>query len=48
VFEGSAGRIVVATGDGALSLLQVQAAGRRALAAAEFLNAQSLAGTRLG
>ena len=48
VLEGSAGRIVVATGDGALSLLQVQAAGRRALSAAEFLNAQSLAGTRLG
>ena len=48
VLESAAGRIVVATGDGALSLLQVQVAGRRALSAAEFLNAQSLAGTRLG
>jgi methionyl-tRNA formyltransferase len=48
VLEGSAGRIIVATGDGALSLLQVQAAGRRVLSAAQFLNAQSLDGTRLG
>ena len=48
VLEAAAGRIVVATGDGALSLLQVQVAGRRALSAAEFLNAQSLTGTRLG
>jgi len=48
VLESAAGRIVVATGDGALTLLQVQVAGRRALSAAEFLNAQSLAGTRLG
>ena len=48
VLESAAGRIVVATGDGALSLLQVQVAGRRALSAAEFLNAQSLTGTRLG
>jgi methionyl-tRNA formyltransferase len=44
----SAGRITVATGDGALRLLRVQVAGRRAVSAAEFLNAQSLAGARLG
>ena len=48
VLKAAAGRIVVATGVGALSLLQVQVAGRRALSAAEFLNAQSLTGTRLG
>jgi methionyl-tRNA formyltransferase len=48
VLEAAAGRIVVATGAGALSLLQVQVAGRRALPAAEFLNAHSLAGARLG
>jgi len=48
VLESSGGRIVVATGDGALRLLHVQAAGRRAMSAAEFLNANSLAGARLG
>jgi len=48
VLESSGGRIVVATGDGALRLLHVQAAGRRAMSAAEFLNAHSLAGARLG
>jgi len=48
VVESAGGRIVVATGAGALRLTQVQAAGRRAMTAAEFLNAQSLAGARLG
>ncbi len=48
VLESSGGRIVVATGDGALRLLQVQVAGRRAMSAAEFLNANTLAGARLG
>ena len=48
VVEASGGRIVVATGEGALRLLRVQLAGRRALTAAEFLNAHSLAGARLG
>jgi methionyl-tRNA formyltransferase len=48
VLESAGGRIVVATGDGALRLLQVQVAGRRAMSAAEFLNATSLAGARLG
>jgi methionyl-tRNA formyltransferase len=48
VLESAAGRIVVATGDGALRLTQVQVAGRRAMSAAEFLNAHSLAGARLG
>jgi methionyl-tRNA formyltransferase len=48
VLEAAGGRIVVATGDGALRLLQLQLAGRRAMSAAEFLNANSLAGARLG
>ena len=48
VLESSGGRIVVATGAGALRLQQVQVAGRRAMSAAEFLNANSLAGARLG
>ena len=48
VLESGAGRIVVATGDGALRLTQVQSAGRRAMTAAEFLNASSLRGARLG
>jgi methionyl-tRNA formyltransferase len=48
VLESSGGRIVVATGEGALRLLQLQLAGRRAMSAAEFLNASSLAGARLG
>jgi methionyl-tRNA formyltransferase len=48
VVESAGGRIVVATADGALRLTQVQVAGRRAMTAAEFLNAQSLAGARLG
>ena len=48
VLESSSNRLVVATGDGALRLLQVQAAGRRAMPAAEFLNASVLAGARLG
>jgi methionyl-tRNA formyltransferase len=49
VLEAGAGRIVVATGEeGAVDLLQVQLAGRRAMTAAEFLNAHALSGTRLG
>jgi methionyl-tRNA formyltransferase len=48
VIEAAAGRIVVATGDGALRLERVQLAGRRATTAAEFLNAHSLAGATLG
>ena len=48
VLESSCGRIVVATGEGALRLLQLQLAGRRAMSAAEFLNASTLAGARLG
>ena len=48
VLESSGGRIVVATGEGALRLLQLQQAGRRAMSAAEFLNASTLAGARLG
>lgn len=47
VIESAAGRFVVATGGGALRLTQVQVAGRRAMSAAEFLNAHSLAGARL-
>jgi methionyl-tRNA formyltransferase len=48
VLESSGSRIVVATGNGALSLLQVQVAGRRVMPAVEFLKATSLAGARLG
>jgi methionyl-tRNA formyltransferase len=48
VIEASDGRLVVATGDGALGLTRVQLAGRRAVTAAEFLNAHALAGARLG
>jgi methionyl-tRNA formyltransferase len=48
VLESSGSRIVVATGDGALRLLQVQLAGRRAMSAAEFLNAHALGWARLG
>jgi len=48
VIEAGDGRLLVATGDGALSLRRVQLAGRRAMSAAEFLNAHALAGARLG
>jgi len=48
VLEAAGGRIVVATGEDALSLTHVQLAGRRAMSAAEFLNAHPLAGARLG
>jgi len=48
VVESAAGRLVVATGAGALRLTQVQLAGKRAMPAAEFLKAHSLAGARLG
>ena len=48
VIESAAGRLVVATGAGALRLAQVQLAGKRAMPAAEFLNAHALAGARLG
>jgi len=47
VLEASGGRIVVAAGEGALNLTRVQLAGRRAMTAAEFLNAHALAGARL-
>jgi methionyl-tRNA formyltransferase len=48
VVESAGTRLLVATGAGALRLTQVQVAGRRVMGAAEFLNAQSLAGARLG
>jgi len=48
VLEAADGRIVVATGEGNLRLVRVQLAGRRAMTAAEFLNAHSLTGARLG
>jgi len=48
VIEAADGRIVVATGDGALCLLTVQLAGRKAMPAEEFLRAQGLSGARLG
>jgi methionyl-tRNA formyltransferase len=48
VVPAAGGRILVATGAGALELERVQLAGRRAVSAAEFLNAHPLAGVRLG
>ncbi|MDQ1241361.1 MAG: methionyl-tRNA formyltransferase, partial [Pseudomonadota bacterium] len=48
VLEADGGRLLVATGEGALQLHRVQLAGRRAMTAAEFLNAHPLAGARLG
>jgi methionyl-tRNA formyltransferase len=48
VLETGAGRLVVATGRGALELHRVQLAGRNAMSAAEFLNAHPLAGASLG
>jgi methionyl-tRNA formyltransferase len=48
VLAAVGGRIVVATGEGALAVTRVQLAGRRAMSAAEFLNAHPLAGARLG
>jgi methionyl-tRNA formyltransferase len=41
-------RLVVAAGQGALRVERLQLAGRRAMSAAEFQNAHSLAGARLG
>jgi methionyl-tRNA formyltransferase len=48
VVEAQGGRLLVATGDGTLSLTRVQLAGRRAVSAQEFLNAHALAGAWLG
>jgi methionyl-tRNA formyltransferase len=48
VVEAGRGRLVVATGEGLLELYRLQLAGRNAMPAAEFLNAHTLAGARLG
>jgi methionyl-tRNA formyltransferase len=48
VAETGRGRLVVATGEGLLELCRLQLAGRNAMPAAEFLNANALAGARLG
>jgi len=48
VVEANGAGIVVAAGEGALRLTRVQLAGRRAMTAAEFLNAHPLAGARFG
>ena len=48
VIEAEPGRLVVSTGDGFLEVLRLQLAGRNAMPAAEFLNANPLAGERLG
>ena len=48
VLEATSGRLLVATGEGALQLHRVQLAGRRAMTPTEFLNAHPLAGARLG
>ena len=44
----SGARLVVAAGHGALQIERLQLAGRRAMTAAEFQNAHSLEGSRLG
>ncbi len=48
VVEAADGRIVVATGQGALQLDVLQVPGRRPTEAADFLRAHDLAGARLG
>lgn len=48
VIEARDGRIVVATGDGALRLDRLQLPGRKPTAAAEFLRASPLLGAHLG
>jgi methionyl-tRNA formyltransferase len=48
VIEAGHGRLVVATGEGFLDLRRLQLAGRNAMPAAEFLNANPLAGAGLG
>jgi methionyl-tRNA formyltransferase len=48
VIEAGRGRLVVTTGRGLLELRRLQLAGRNAMAAGEFLNANPLAGARLG
>jgi len=48
ILAAGADGIDVATGDGILRLHEVQMAGRRALAAADFANARPLVGERLG
>jgi methionyl-tRNA formyltransferase len=48
VVEAGQGRLVVATGEGCLEVRRLQLAGRSAVSAAEFLNANALADARLG
>jgi methionyl-tRNA formyltransferase len=48
VVEAGQGRLVAATGEGFLELRRLQLAGRNAMSAAEFLNANRLAGAALG
>jgi len=48
VIDAGPGRLVVTTGMGCLEVVRLQLAGRNAMSAAEFLNANPLAGERLG
>jgi methionyl-tRNA formyltransferase len=48
VVEAGQGRLVVAAGEGFVDVRRLQLAGRTAMPAAEFLNANPLAGERLG
>jgi methionyl-tRNA formyltransferase len=48
VIESGQGRLLVATGDGVLDVRRLQLAGRNAMQAAEFLNANVLADASLG
>ncbi len=48
VIEAEPGRLVVSTGEGFLEVHRLQLAGRNAMPAAEFLNANPLVGEKLG
>jgi methionyl-tRNA formyltransferase len=48
VIEAGPGRLVVSTGEGFLEVYRLQLAGRNAMPAAEFLNANPLVGEKLG
>jgi methionyl-tRNA formyltransferase len=48
VLPSAQGRLLVATGSGALAVLSLQLPGRKQLSAKEFLNAKSLDGARFG
>jgi methionyl-tRNA formyltransferase len=48
VIDAPPGRLFIATGDGALELLQLQFPGRKALSVAELLHSRNFSGSRFG